>query len=263
MIQQAGPQAARISGLPGKRVDGCPGEPVPRAGARPVPCHRVFGRARGGKGSSWSCPFRSPVACLSTSFRAAGRSPIGSQTTSRASSDTRRRICRPGYTCLSKRTSRVKTATAVLLHCSSGTPAATRPRRPRACPGTSPAPSRPPAGFDQPGNARDTRPVRRDLVSDARDVGSIGGRPAPRRPLMPVPTRPGRHVTSTDGDTLSGVREGCGERAQYRRSALVSATPVRRSADADQGYLRAVSVPVYGSRARPCGTCAAFGYLTG
>ena len=57
-----------------------------------------------------------PVACLGHPFQAAGRSPIGSQTTSRASSDTRRRTCRPGYICLSRRTSQVKTATDLASH---------------------------------------------------------------------------------------------------------------------------------------------------
>ena len=34
MIQQAGPQAARVGGLPGERVDSCPGQPPPGRGGQ-------------------------------------------------------------------------------------------------------------------------------------------------------------------------------------------------------------------------------------
>ena len=192
------------------------------------------------QGSSRGCPFPiTPQLASGTSFQAPGRSPIGSQTTSRVSPDTRRRTCRPGYICLSRRTSQVKQLPRPGLAAIAERPpppaVASReralervldPSRSPLCPGQ-------PACPGQPGSSHDPRQLRRDLVSGGRAVPSIGGHLAggDLQTGHAVPTRLGRQqVPSTDGITLS-VREGCGERTQSRRYVAFLAIRERVIAD--------------------------------
>lgn len=143
-----------------------------------------LGREPGVRDGSWPC--RSPITrqlAPGTSFQAAGRSPIGSQTPSRVSPDARRRdlpsgIHLPGQADVAGEQQRPRSALAGV---------AERPQPP-AVAGRECAlelvldPSRSPACPGQPGSAHDTRQLRRDLVSGGRAVPSIGGHLARRRP---------------------------------------------------------------------------------
>jgi hypothetical protein len=151
------------------------------------------------KDSSWPCPFPiTPQLAPGTSFQAPGRSPIGSQTTSRVSSDTRRRDLPPGIHLpeqadLAGEKQRPRPGLAEVAERPQPPAAASRERALERVLD----PSRSPAC---PGSAHDPRQLRRDLVSAGRAVPCTGGHLARRRPPnRSCRTGPARPATGYTG----------------------------------------------------------------